>query len=157
GRGAVGGRPVVWLRFPGVGLFGERVAVDASTYRPVVVAALGANGEPAAPVWRVRAISTLPRRAAGFAPPPRAPRGRGRRRPLRGVAPARAARLLGWMPLWLGHSFGDAPAGAAQLQSLTTTARRSATTLLVLSYGRLLLVEGREPGLGFRLGAPAPE
>jgi hypothetical protein len=161
GRGTVGGRPVVWLRFPDVGLFGERVGVDATTYRPVVVAALDAHGRPVAPVWHVHAISTLPRRAADFAPPPPAPRESGGGHLLRQVAPARAASLLGWTPLWLGSSFGDLPPGSAQLESLTTTSRKGPTTLLALSYGRgldrIMLLEGREPGLGFRLGAPVPE
>src|SRR5205085_1427463 len=61
GRGTFDGRSVIWLRFA-YGLFGERVGIDARTYRPVVIEPLGARGRPVEPTWRVTEIGTGPYR-----------------------------------------------------------------------------------------------
>ncbi|HST15795.1 MAG TPA: hypothetical protein VLJ44_13185, partial [Gaiellaceae bacterium] len=117
GRGTFDGRSVIWLRFA-YRLFGERVGIDAKTYSPVVIEPLGARGKPVEPTWRVTEIGTGPYRPSDF----RA------RKPvaflnisshLQTIAPTKAARLVGWTPVWLGRSFRGIPLQYAQLQLLS--------------------------------------
>jgi hypothetical protein len=137
GRGTFDGRSIIWLRFA-YRQFGERVGIDAHTYRPVVIEPLGRSGRPVAPIWKVASIETGPYAARDFdAARPGVPRLSISSR-FRAVAPAKAARLLGWTPLWLGSSFRKLPLGSAQLQILThdPPVPRRTTHGMYLAYGR---------------------
>ena len=117
GRGMFDGRSVIWLRFA-YGLFGERVGIDAQTYRPVVIEPLGARGRPVEPTWRVTEIGTGPYRRSDF----RAGKSvafLNISSHLQTIAPNGAARLVGWTPVWLGCSFRGLPLQYAQLQLLS--------------------------------------
>jgi hypothetical protein len=117
GRGAFDGRSVIWLRFA-YGLFGERVGIDARTYRPVVIEPLGARGRPVEPTWRVTEIGTGPYRSSDFrAGKPVASLSISSR--LETIVPSRAGRLVGWTPVWLGRRFRGLPLQYAQLQLLS--------------------------------------
>ena len=117
GRGTFDGRNVVWLRFD-YRLFGERVGIDARTYRPVVIEPLGPSGKPVAPAWRIAVIETGPYRPSDFKAG-RAAAHLSISSTLKPIAPAKATRLLGWTPLWLGRSFRNLPLQYTQLQLLT--------------------------------------
>jgi len=160
-RGAIAGHRVVWLRLRTTGIFGEGVALDAATYRPLVVVKLDPLEHQRA-LWRVREIATEARNPADFVRPRPAPAVHGEAHPTREVAPEKAERYLGWRPLWLGGSFAGDRVAYAQIQSLTSSVSATALPVFAVSYGRgvaggVLLEESRQPALGFRLGAPAPE
>jgi hypothetical protein len=163
GRGTFDGRSVIWLRFA-YRLFGERVGIDAGTYRPVVIEPLGARGKPVEPIWRVTEIGTGPYRPADFsAHKPVAFLNISSR--LQTIAPTRAAQHVGWAPVWLGRSFRALPLRYAQLQLLShdPPVPVRVTKGVYFAYGRgtdrIQLSEARarepiywiEPG-----GAPAP-
>ncbi|HEY2776738.1 MAG TPA: hypothetical protein VGI77_02455 [Gaiellaceae bacterium] len=163
GRGTFDGRSVVWLRFE-YRVFGERVGIDAQTYRPVVIEPLGPRGKPVAPIWTVTEIGTGPYRASDF---------KARKlvaslnisSHLQAIAPTKAARLLGWAPVWLGRSFRSLPLQYTQLQVLShdPPVPRRTTKGVYLAYGRgadriqISEAKAREPIYWpHPLGAPAP-
>ncbi len=57
---------------------------------------------------------------------------------LKPIAPAKATRLLGWTPLWLGRSFRNLPLQYTQLQLLThdPPVPRRTTRGVYFAYGR---------------------
>jgi len=117
GRGTFDGRSVIWLRFA-YRLFGERVGIDARTYRPVVIEPLGPQGQPVAPTWTVTEIGTGPYRSSDFrAGKPVASLSISSR--LETIVPSRAGRVVGWTPVWLGRRFRGLPLQYAQLQLLS--------------------------------------
>lgn len=137
GRGTFQGRKVIWLRFE-YRQFGERVGIDADTFRPIVIEPLGPNGKPIAPSWRVASIETGPYIPSDFnAPPPGSPHlsisGR-----LRAIVPAKAPRVLGWTPMWLGRSFRNLPLQFSQLERLQhdPPVPRRITRGMYFAYGR---------------------
>src|SRR5581483_188414 len=149
---AIAGHRVVWLRLGTTGIFGEQVALDAATYRPLVVVKLDPRKHERA-VWRVREIATATRHPADFVRPRPTPAVHAQTHPLREVAPAQAERYLGWRPLWLGPSFAGARVAYAQIQSLTWSLSTAAIPVVVVSYGRgvaggVALEEARRPALG---------
>ena len=136
GRGAFDGRSVVWLRF-GYRQFGERVGVDARTYRPLVIEPLGRNGKPVKPFWTIARIGTGPYRAQDFEAPRSVPRLSIRTGQLDAIAPGAAPRRLGWAPLWLGHAFRNLPLQYVQVQNLLhEQPRRPTTHGAYFAYGR---------------------
>jgi hypothetical protein len=161
GRGAFDGRSVIWLRFA-YGLFGERVGIDARTYRPVVIEPLGARGRPVEPTWRVTEIGTGPYRPSDFrAGKPVAFLNISSH--LQTIAPNRAVRRVGWTPVWLGRSFRGLPLQHAQLQLLShdPPVPVRLTKGVYFAYGRgadrIQLSEAREPIYWLEPGgAPAP-
>jgi len=163
GRGTFDGRSVIWLRFA-YGLFGERVGIDAGTYRPVVIEPLGARGGPVEPTWRVAEIGTGPYRPSDFrAGKPVASLSISSH--LQTIAPNRAARRVGWTPVWLGRSFRGLPLQYAQLQLLShdPPVPVRLTKGVYFAYGRgadriqLSEAKAREPIYWLEPGgAPAP-
>ena len=163
GRGTFDGRSVIWLRFD-YRLFGERVGIDAQTYRPVVIEPLGARGKPVEPIWRVTQIGTGPYRPSDF----RAGKSVTRlsiSSHLQMIAPTKAAQLVGWTPVWLGHSFRGRPLQYAQLQLLShdPPVPRRLTKGVYFAYGRgadriqISEATAREPIYWLEPGgAPAP-
>jgi hypothetical protein len=137
GRGRFAGHSVVWLHFD-YRQFGERVGVDARSYRPVVIEPLGRNGGPIAPTWVVRAIGTGQYVASDFRAARPVPH-LSVSSHLEKIAPTKAARLVGWTPLWLGRSFGRLPLLQSQLQLLThdPPEPRQTTKGVYFAYGRL--------------------
>jgi hypothetical protein len=163
GRGTFHGRSVIWLRFD-YRLFGERVGIDSHTYRPVVIQPLDANGAPARQSWQVTAIGSGPYRARELTPAHPAPAHTSMRGAnFRLIVPTRAARVLGWTPLWLGESFRGLPLRYAQLQDLIHEQPASpATHGIMLAYGRganrIQLTEARTvEGTFWLLGLGMPE
>ena len=163
GSGTFKGRSVIWVRFD-YRLFGERVGIDAHTYRPVVIEPLGPQGKPVQPIWTVTEIGTGPYRPADFkvGKPVAAFSGGARLRP---IAATRAARLLGWTPVWLGRSFRGRSLQYTQLHLLShdPPVPRRLTKGVYFAYGRgadriqISEAKAREPIYWPQPGgAPAP-
>jgi hypothetical protein len=162
GTGMVDGHHVLWLTLENAGLFGERVAIDASSFKPVLVEQLNADGTAALPVTHVLEITTATRIPPGLAAPkPRVPfEGRGSALPL--VPTRRLAQTLGWTPLWLGASFQGLARGAAQPFHLTLTigprTRTVKTFYVGYGPGTIQIQEALEPVVdGYQVGAVTPE
>lgn len=163
GRGTFDGRSVIWLRFA-YRLFGERVGIDARTYRPVVIEPLGPQGQPVAPTWTVAEIGTGPYRSSDFrAGKPVASLSISSR--LETIVPSRAGRLVGWTPVWLDRRFRGLPLQYAQLQLLShdPPVPRRLTKGVYFAYGRgadriqISEAKAREPIYWLPPGgAPAP-
>jgi len=163
GRGTFDGRSVIWLRFA-YRLFGERVGIDARTYRPVVIEPLGPQGQPVAPTWTVAEIGTGPYRSSDFrAGKPVASLSISSR--LETIVPSRAERVVGWTPVWLGRRFRGLPLQYAQLQLLShdPPVPRRLTKGVYFAYGRgadriqISEAKAREPIYWLPPGgAPAP-
>lgn len=122
GHGSMGGRDVIWLRFDGkttsvsgITISREptyKVAIDASTYRPLYLQQLDNAGNPAAgtalQLLSVGRVADIPRAAP---PPPAADGGQimagvdnlGR------LSPAQAASFMTRPGLWLGTEFAGLP------------------------------------------------
>jgi len=110
GRGRLDGREVVWLELtdaaaPGSGL-PERVAVDAVTYKPVLVESAGG-----ATSFRVLTAETVAFQESLFTKPEQvdAPAGGsgGSTTSSTDVSPQEAAAVLGGTAVWLGPEFQD--------------------------------------------------
>ena len=131
------GRSVIWLRFR-YRQFGERVGIDSHTFRPVVIEPLGADGKPVAPTWEVSSIDTGPFAPGDFKAAQPRPAQLSISSRLQTIAPARAARRLGWTPLWLRRSFRNLPLQYAQLQLLShdPPVPRRTTHGMYFAYGR---------------------
>lgn len=136
GKGTFDGRSVIWLRFD-YRSFGERVGIDAQTYRPVVIEPLGPQGKPVAPIWTVTEIGTGPYRPSDFNAG-KAVANLSISSRLRTIAPSSAARLVGWTPVWLGRAFRGLPFQSAQLQLLShdPPVPRRTTKGVYFAYGR---------------------
>jgi hypothetical protein len=93
--GVVGGRRVAWLQL-GHGRYAERVAVDATSYTPVLVVPHGS-----ALAWRVLLIESTGRKEADFAP--RALPARPFRGDVTSSRPVSSGQLRG--SPWLGESW----------------------------------------------------
>lgn len=122
GRGSMGGRDVIWLRFngkstsvSGITISREptyKVAIDASSYRPLYLQQLDNEGKPAAgtamQLLSVGRVADIPRAAP---PPPADDVGQimagidnlGR------LSPAQAASFMTRPGLWLGTEFAGLP------------------------------------------------
>ncbi len=136
GRGIVERREVVWLTLPAADRHAQRVAIDASTYEPVLVET--ADGQVS---FRVRTIETIRFEQAYFSMPPRhvtSPGGiggtvHGAHDVVTEITPAQAASALGGAAYWLGESWGDYRLVAARRVELSirlapkTDERRRAT------------------------------
>jgi hypothetical protein len=97
GRGRIDGRDVVWLELP---TDGQRVAVDADTYKPVVVEAGRAVR------FRVVTAETIPFDAALFTKPAHVEALAGSSsRVQTNATPEQAAAALGGSALWLGRQW----------------------------------------------------
>jgi hypothetical protein len=68
GTGTVDGKHVIWVTLAD-GTSTQRVAVDPTTYRPLEIEQLAANGKPEPGAWQVQTIELLPRLAADFVSP----------------------------------------------------------------------------------------
>ena len=142
GTETVDGRRVTWLELRAGGV-AERVAIDAETYAPVLIRALGPDGSPSPYVWRVRAIETRARQAGDFAAPAPAAVApfRGDVHSSRPVSSGQARDVLAWPAVWLGESFRGLRLESIALQRLTRgyppASRRPATRGegLELRYG----------------------
>lgn len=165
GRGVFDEHRVIWLRFA-YRLFGERVGVDEHTYRPVVIEPLDADGTRSSQIWKVAAIDTRAYRRRDFTRSgPRPSSTSVRSLSYAMIDPSRAARILGWPPLWLGASFGALPLQYTEYSTLVREQPlpRQTTRALVLAYGRtanriqLTEAEAVEAASWLRgLGLPAP-
>lgn len=109
-RGTIEGREVVWLELPAAARHAQRVALDASSYKPVLVES--GDGQVS---FRVRAIETIPFEQAYFAMPDREVTLRGgvggnvhgTDDVVTDVAPAETPAALGGTAYWLGEEWGD--------------------------------------------------
>jgi hypothetical protein len=160
GRGVFDGHHVIWLRFA-YRLFGERVGVDEHTYRPVGIEPLNPDGTRARQIWKVDAIDTRAYRGRDFRPSrPRPSSTSVRSLSYTMIAPSRAARILGWPPLWLGASFGTLPLQYTEYSTLVREQPlpRRRTRGLVLAYGRtanrIQLTEAKAVEAASWLGGP---
>ena len=136
GRGTYAGRRVIWLRFA-YRPFGERVGIDARTYRPVVIEPLDRIGKPVAPFWTVSRIGTGAYRPQDFKAPRSVPHLDIRTGQLRATTPGAAARRLGWTPVWLGRAFRGLSLQYTQIQDLLhEQPRRPTTHGAYFAYGR---------------------
>ena len=117
GRGSVDGVAVLWLelRLPGGTI--EQVALDADTYRPVLV-------EQPRDRYRVREIESVAAAAADFSRPKVLPV---RERPAVGevaaereITPRAASTALGRTAAWAGRALNGLPLTHLRLQTLTT-------------------------------------
>jgi hypothetical protein len=119
GTGRVDGRRVIWLTFP-YGRETESVAIDASTFRPLLV-----RDESGTERYRIVSIGTVSQSAANFARPTVAELGRQAisggtvAHTKRAVDPAGALRALPGT-LWLGRSFRNLPLAAIEREKLRT-------------------------------------
>ncbi len=133
GGGMVRGVRVEWLEFRTAGGSRERVGVNRSTFRPVVVRSLDATGRGVG--WRVGDIRLVPLARADLSlpePRPAAPSlgGIADTRPL---ATAPAAALEGASTLWAGRGFRALRLVSVKLDTLRTaypagSGRRSQTS-----------------------------
>ena len=102
GAGTVDGHDVVWLQFDADGR-AEDVAVDAHTYKPVLI-----KEEPGAPSVRVLTAETVPYESTSFRKPPEVTaQSGGSVASETPVTPHEAAATLGGEALWLGESWND--------------------------------------------------
>lgn len=159
GGGMVRGVRVEWLEFRTAGGSRERVGVNRSTFRPVVVRPVDATGRGID--WRVADIGLVPLARADLSlpePRPAAPAlgGVADTRPL---ATAQAAALPGASTLWAGRGFRALRLVSVKLDTLRTaypagSGRRSQTSQGV----RLLYAPPSRHGLYVEVAeAPRPE
>lgn len=118
GPSVIGGRPVRWLGLRS----GERVAVDAQSFRPVLIQ------EPDGPRWSVPRIDSIPFSSADFRATRSRPAGSSGGRVLgrQRISPSEAARVLGVPALWLGRAPGDLRLAALKLERLVSVYPRGA-------------------------------
>ena len=134
GSAVIDGRPVRWLGLRS----GERVAVDAQSFRPVVIQ------QPDGPRWSVARIESIPFSSADFrAPRPRPVEPAGgsvlsRQR----ISPPEAAGLLAVPMLWLGGAAGDLHLAALKLERLVSVYPPGARRRPVRSRGLALTYRG---------------
>jgi hypothetical protein len=110
GSGTIGGRDVVWLALPAAARDAQRVAIDASTYRPVLVET--SDGQVS---FRVRTIETIPFEQAYFSMPEREAtlsggaggNVHGPRDVVTAIPPGEAPVALNRSAHWLGERWGD--------------------------------------------------
>lgn len=114
GTGQVDGRDIVWLQFDAEGTR-ERVAVDAQSYRPLLLEA-----NEGAVSFRVLTAETLPYDPSFFTKPEqvRAQSG-GSVSSEVDVSPQQAATSLGGMALWLGGEWNDLKLVGTTMQERT--------------------------------------
>ena len=120
GTGQIDGRPVIWLRIRAQkagGYPAEDVAIDASTYAPVLVRTIGSR-----PVqFNVRQIDTQAYEPSPFARPTRVyPPTRGRTEGASPIDAAQASGVLGRKAFWLGETWNGYRLVNVQQQKLVS-------------------------------------
>lgn len=114
------GRRIVWLLL-GAAAARERVAVDAETYKPLLITPLDRQGAASPFSWRVGLVQAVARVEADFAPPRRHPPApfRGDVRGSEPVSSGQAAAAAAWPALWLGQSWRGLRLVSLERQVLT--------------------------------------
>lgn len=102
GRGTIDGREVVWLALPAAERHAQRVALDASTYKPVLVQT--EDGEIS---FRISTIETLPFERAYFSMPEREVTLAGGTGRMTDITFGEAPAALGGAAYWVGETWGD--------------------------------------------------
>jgi hypothetical protein len=121
GSAVIGGRRIRWLKLVNARPAGERVAVDARSFLPVIFQ------EQEGTRWTVTRIESLPAAAVDLRPPPSRPPAfsEGGVTAQRASSPSQIAHALGVPALWLGRSFGGLKLTALTLQQLISAFPRS--------------------------------
>lgn len=121
GSAMIGSRRIRWLELINAHPAGERVAVDARSFLPVMIQE--ADGTR----WTVTRIESLPATAVDFRPPPPRPPALtgGSVTGQQPSSPSQIAHTLGVPPLWLGRSHSGLKLTALTLEQLISSFPRS--------------------------------
>lgn len=134
GVGVFHGRSVRWLAFA----TGERVAVDARTYKPVAIE------QPAGTRWRVAELEAVRRSAADFRPPQGdVGASDGELLTRRRATIPEAVHALRLPVLWLGRGWDDLRLRSASVERLRTRYAMVSDLPAVVSPGVTLEYQGR--------------